>query len=270
MIQSDKLMSPSISIENMRCGFENRRSSYVFDNFSLAVTRGQIVAIVGRSGVGKSTLLRVIAGLHRSDLGEVSIGVQGESAGMSRIAYVPQSLGLFQRKTVLDNVLVAESVRRDSSLGYLRSRPSKLQRVARSQALATETLDAITALTNLEIAHVADKFPHELSGGQQQRVVLARAIATRSDVLLCDEPFSAFDDPLRVESRRLLRHVSVQSGATTLLVTHNLGDAIECADRIVVLAGSPAQIVADQLVTGETRSDPVEANALATRLRDAM
>ncbi len=252
----------SASLRDVTFGFAHVGQSPLVVDFSLEVPHGQRVAIVGRSGVGKTTLLRLVAGLEHASAGEIS--------RPERVAYVPQELGLFEYKTVLQNVQLTDQIQRAQVVDRAQSSRSRWSLSSRLEAARASTLRAITALTELQVAHLADRFPHELSGGQKQRVVLARAVAMQAALLLCDEPFSALDDHMRAESRLLLRTVVANHQTTTLLVTHNLNDAIDFADRIVVVTGRPIHLALDLEVAEADRSDEVRRAALVSRLRSAM
>ncbi|SCL31039.1 iron(III) transport system ATP-binding protein [Micromonospora nigra] len=184
----------------------------------LTVPSGLLTAVLGPSGCGKTTLLRCLAGFERVDAGEISIdGVPVASGGRHlpahrrRIAVVPQEGALFPHLSVADNV------------GY------GLDRAARRG----DRVEEVLALVGL--AGYGDRMPHQLSGGQQQRVAVARALAPRPSVVLLDEPFSALDAGLRAGLRHDVREALRTDGATGVLVTHDQGEALSVADRVVVL-----------------------------------
>jgi sulfonate transport system ATP-binding protein len=183
----------------------------VFSGLDLCVQRGETVAILGPSGCGKSTLLRCIAGLERPDAGDV------EASG--EVGYVFQEPRLFPWLTVAKNVAFA----------------------ARTPAERTRAEEAI-ALVGLGEAR--DRLPKHLSGGMAQRAALARALVRAPDVLLLDEPFAALDALRRLELRAALAEIIAKAHAAAILVTHDVDEAIALADRVLVLAGSPARFVA--------------------------
>jgi sulfate transport system ATP-binding protein len=188
------------------------------DGVSLTIPEGQLVALLGPSGSGKTTLLRIVAGLERPDSGRVSLnGVDMTSAPARdrRIGFVFQHYALFPHMTVAENVGFALKVR-----GVPRSE---------IEAAASELL-RLVRLEGFE-----RRLPSQLSGGQRQRVALARALASRPSVLLLDEPFGALDARVRQELRRWLRRLHDDAGVTSVFVTHDQEEALQVADRIVVM-----------------------------------
>ena len=192
----------------------------VLDGIELSVPAGTLTAVLGPSGGGKTTLLRLIAGFDRPDGGTVTIGgrdVAGPGFALApeerRIGYVTQEGNLFPHLTVAANI----------TFGLPR-------RARRARDRVAELLE----LVGLEPAH-ARRRPDELSGGQQQRVALARALAPRPGVLLLDEPFSSLDSELRQVTRRAVATALEVSGTTTILVTHDQAEALSMAARIAVM-----------------------------------
>jgi iron(III) transport system ATP-binding protein len=192
----------------------------VLDGVDLAVSPGSLTAVLGRSGCGKTTLLRLVAGFDRPDGGTVVLGgreVAGLRASMPpeqrRIGYVAQEGNLFPHLPVAANI----------TFGLPR-------RARRTRERVAELLE----LVGLD-ARYADRYPHELSGGQQQRVALARALAPRPAVMLLDEPFTALDVDLRESTRRAVAAALSAAGTTTLLVTHDQQEALSMADRVAVM-----------------------------------
>lgn len=197
---------------------------------------GELVALLGPSGCGKTTLLRIIAGLEQADAGHVII--RGEHATdldvrERNVGFVFQHYALFRHMTVFENVAFGLRVKPRSE------RPTE----AVIRARVKELLDLV------QLSHVADRHPTQLSGGQRQRVALARALAVQPKVLLLDEPFGALDAQVRKELRRWLRELHDELHVTSLFVTHDQEEALEVADRVVLMnagrveqIGTPAEV----------------------------
>jgi sulfate transport system ATP-binding protein len=192
----------------------------VLTDVSIDVASGSLTALLGPSGGGKSTLLRVIAGLEQPDSGTVLIsGVDATRFSPQRrnVGFVFQHYAAFKHMTVFRNVAFGLEVRKRPK-AEIRTRVMEL----------------------LELVHLesmADRYPSQLSGGQRQRMALARALAVEPQVLLLDEPFGALDAQVRKELRSWLRRLHDEVHVTTVFVTHDQEEAIEVADTIVVLAG---------------------------------
>ncbi|MDE2579139.1 MAG: ABC transporter ATP-binding protein [Hyphomicrobiales bacterium] len=217
-----------------------RQLSYRFDAnralgpVNVQIRRGERVAALGASGVGKSTLLALVAGLKSPTSGEIFIGgapVRGPSA---RATLMLQRPALLPWASVSENVALGLRFN-----GLARSEPQ------RAQARVADLLAAVG------LADRADALPHELSGGQQQRVALARALAPQPEVLLLDEPFSALDIPTREALRADVSRIAQKQGATLVLVTHDIADAVALCDRAIVLGGNPGRVTADMGVGDE-------------------
>src|SRR5690554_6894774 len=192
------------------------------DNVSLDFPTGELVALLGPSGCGKTTLLRIIAGLEFPDSGSVLF--HGEDATdvhvrERNVGFVFQHYALFRHMTVFDNVAFGLTVRPRAS------RPSKEDISRRVHEL----------LQLVQLDWLADRYPDQLSGGQRQRIALARALAVEPKVLLLDEPFGALDAKVRKDLRRWLRRLHDELHITSIFVTHDQEEAMEVADRIVVL-----------------------------------
>ena len=246
------------------------------DSVSLEIASGEFVTLVGASGCGKTTLLRIIAGFTMADSGELTInGRHLETLPPSKreIGFVFQSYALFPTQTIAQNIGFALRVR---------SRP-------RSEIDArVAELCELTRLGGLE-----KRYPHELSGGQQQRVALARALAPNPEILLLDEPLSALDAKIRAHLRAEVRGVVKQYGITTVYVTHDQEEALSMSDRIAVMdqgrirqLGDPVEVylkpasrfVADFIGTSNSLSGKaggngsvhVEGHEVAARVPDGL
>jgi sulfate transport system ATP-binding protein len=188
------------------------------DDVSLTVRDGSLTALLGPSGGGKSTLLRVIAGLEEPDAGHVRIGgedVTGRPVKDRGVGFVFQHYAAFKHMTVRENVGFGLSIRKTP-------KPELRARV-----------DELLALVHLD--GFADRYPHQLSGGQRQRMALARALAVQPRVLLLDEPFGALDAGVRRELREWLRRLHDEVHVTTIFVTHDQEEAMEVAEQIAVI-----------------------------------
>ena len=197
---------------------------HALNEVSLEVPSGGLVALLGPSGCGKTTLLRIVAGLDRADHGHILFDGEDMTAVHARdrrIGFVFQHYALFKHMTVRDNIAFGLTVR------ARRERPSKA-------AIATR-VDELLSLVQLE--NLGGRYPTQLSGGQRQRVALARALAVEPRVLLLDEPFGALDARVRKELRRWLRELHDSLHFTSLFVTHDLEEALEVADQVVVMNG---------------------------------
>ena len=215
-----------ISLSNINKQFGSFRALH---NVDLTIESGELIALLGPSGSGKTTLLRIIAGLDHADTGAVSFGGvdMGDTPLRERqIGFVFQHYALFKHMTVRDNISFGLSVRSRNK------RPAKPEIRRR----ANELLELV------QLAGLGDRFPHQLSGGQRQRVALARALAIEPRVLLLDEPFGALDAKVRKELRSWLRELHYKTGVTTIFVTHDQEEALELADRVVIMSqGAIAQ-----------------------------
>jgi sulfate transport system ATP-binding protein len=218
-------------------GARGMKKIQVLDDVSLKIDSGTLIALLGPSGSGKTTLLRILAGLEVADQGQVLF--DGRDVGRASVrdrgvGFVFQHYALFKHMTVRENVAFG-----------LRVLPRK-----------TRPADAVIRAKAEELLHLVhldgflDRHPAQLSGGQRQRVALARALAVEPKILLLDEPFGALDAKVRKELRRWLRDLHEKLHVTSILVTHDQDEALEVADRVVVMhegkihqAASPAELL---------------------------
>jgi len=194
----------------------------VLNDVSLRVEAGELIALLGPSGCGKTTLLRILAGLERPDEGRIFLHgteVTDQRITERRVGFVFQHYALFRHMTVAENVAFGLTVKPRGQ------RPS----AARIQEKVHELLRLV------QLQAMADRYPNQLSGGQRQRVALARALAVEPNLLLLDEPFGALDAKVRKELRRWLRRLHDDLHITGILVTHDQEEALEAADRVVVM-----------------------------------
>ncbi|MBJ6723646.1 sulfate/molybdate ABC transporter ATP-binding protein [Geomesophilobacter sediminis] len=223
----------SITVSNVSKSFGD---FHALKGIDLEVPSGELVALLGPSGCGKTTLLRIIAGLETPDTGNILFN--GEEATNRhvrdrQVGFVFQHYALFRHMTVFDNIAFGLTVRPK------KTRPSK-----------KEIREKVhTLLKLIQVEQMADRYPAQLSGGQRQRVALARALAVEPQVLLLDEPFGALDAKVRLELRRWLRRLHDEIHVTSVFVTHDQEEALEVADRIVVMnqgkieqQGTPSEV----------------------------
>ena len=243
-------MGPEIRFEQLVRRFG---ATPALEGIDLTLAPASFVALVGPSGSGKSTLLRCVNRLDEAAAGEGRLTIGGEdvsalpaAAVRRRIGYVFQSIGLFPHMTVAQNVAIG--------------------RRARGETLDPDEIAALLDQVGLPAAY-AERMPRALSGGEQQRVGLARALAIEPQVLLLDEPFAALDPVTRDALGKTVRAIHEARGTTTILVTHDMAEAMLLADRVVVL--SRGRIVADaspaELAAGRAGA---EAEALVAVARE--
>jgi osmoprotectant transport system ATP-binding protein len=250
-----------IAYANVAKRFDGGRVVAV-DNVSLAVAEGEFLAIVGGSGSGKTTLLRLANRLIEADGGTIT--VEGEDVRAAdpiglrrRIGYVFQSGGLFPHMSVADNIGITPQL-----LGWT------------AQGISAR-VDELLDLVRLERASYRDRLPHELSGGQRQRVGVARALAAKPRIVLMDEPFGALDPLTRDALGDDYRELHKKLGLTTVMITHDMTEAILLADRIAVMRsgnllaqGTPAELAASgDAYVGELLRTP---RRQAERLNEAL
>ncbi|WP_239025181.1 sulfate/molybdate ABC transporter ATP-binding protein [Rhodoligotrophos defluvii] len=210
----------AVTVEGVRKSFGDTPALH---DVSLAIRPGELIALLGPSGSGKTTLLRILGGLDEPSGGRVLFGDEDAlrlSVQERNVGFVFQHYALFRHMTVLDNVAFGLKVRPGGT------RPSR--RDIRERAL---NLIRLVQLEGFE-----KRYPAQLSGGQRQRVALARALAIEPRILLLDEPFGALDAKVRKDLRRWLRELHDQTGHTTVFVTHDQDEALELADRVVVMS----------------------------------
>lgn len=219
---------PQLDIRNLTVGYtmqRSRQAMVALNDVSFSVHTGEFVALVGPSGCGKTSLLNAIAGLVQPQAGVITLDERRVHGPGADRAMVFQSPALLPWRTVARNVAYG----------------MELQGMTRHQAepIARDYLSIVG------LQSFADSYPRELSGGMQQRVNLARALAVQPQVLLCDEPLSALDAQTREYMQAELQRIWLGRPMTTFYVTHNIGEAIFLADRVLVLSAGPGRLKAD-------------------------
>jgi len=229
-VSSSKANSPIVEFRGVTVRFG---SFTALHDVSFAIedapNRGEFITIVGPSGCGKSTILNLIAGFLQPTAGEVSVGGDSVSGPGRDRGMIFQQYSSFPHLTVFDNVLFGLKINKQET---------GLDHAARSSR-AKELIEQV-GLSGHE-----NKYPHQLSGGQQQRVAIARTLATEPRILLMDEPFSALDEPTRLEMQELLVGLWHRIQPTILCVTHSVTEAVYLGERLWILTHAPGQIAYD-------------------------
>jgi NitT/TauT family transport system ATP-binding protein len=219
---------PILTIRGVHQEFSARSGEVVvaLDNINLEIAAGEFVAFVGISGCGKTTLMKIVGGLISPTQGDITYKGERVTGPIDDLGIVFQKPVLLEWRTVLRNITLQTSMR---GLGS----------AAEQRRLAEDLLGRVG------LAGYGDRFPWELSGGQQQRVSLCRALVHNPGLLLMDEPFGALDALTREQLQRDLERMWLAQKPTVLFVTHDVGEAVCLADRVVVLAGKPGTVVAN-------------------------
>lgn len=219
-------MAPILTINDLSFHYD-ADSQPVFANLNLDIKKGEFVAIVGGSGVGKSTLLRCVADLAHSSGGQITLDIPKRDSARRR-AVVFQDGRLLPWKRLRENIAYG--------LNGLKLSPDE----------QTARTDEVVTLTRLD--ELADRWPHQLSGGQAQRAGIARALAVHPELLLMDEPFSAVDAITRRHLQEELLNIWQKTGSAVMFITHDIEEAVFLADRVVVMSGSPARVTFSQVI----------------------
>jgi nitrate/nitrite transport system ATP-binding protein len=227
----EKIMEKFVQIENVHMVFNTRGGRYVaLDNVSLNIREGEFVSIIGHSGCGKSTLLNLVAGLFAPTDGVLlANGREIAGPGPDR-AVVFQNHSLLPWLTCFGNVYLAV----ERVFGAAETRADLKRRTREALAL-------------VGLSHAEQKYPHEISGGMKQRVGIARALSMQPKVLLLDEPLGALDALTRANLQDELMRIVATAGSTTLMVTHDVDEAVLLSDRIVMMTNGPAATIGEIL-----------------------
>jgi NitT/TauT family transport system ATP-binding protein len=212
-------------------------------DISLDVAPGEFVAIIGQSGCGKSTLLSLISGILQPTGGEVRIDGRPVTGPSREVGYMLQQDYLFEWRTILDNALLGAEIQ-GADMRKARERATQL-------------------LTRYGLGAFLDHLPRQLSGGMRQRVALARTLTTEPDVVLLDEPFSALDSQTRLALADEVTDILRRERKTAILVTHDIGEAISMAERVIVMSRRPGRVKSNHVIrfasAGDARPAPLAA-----------
>lgn len=211
-------MNNLLEVKNISKNFHSvKGETKAIDNISFKVKEGEFIAIVGPSGCGKSTLLTILAKLTEPSSGSIRY-----DKNKPVIGYMLQEDALLPHLTILENVLLGLKIQ------------GKLDKKSKNKA--------ILLLEKYQLINFKDKLPRELSGGMKQRVALIRTLAINPDILFLDEPFSALDFSTRLKVSDDVYKIIKDTGKTVIMVTHDIGEAISMADRVIVLSKRPAKV----------------------------
>jgi NitT/TauT family transport system ATP-binding protein len=252
-------------IEISELTFTYPSSDAIFENFSWHVERGEAWSVIGPSGCGKTTLLMLIAGLRQPTAGSVLVDGERLERPRPRTGLILQEYGLLPWATVRDNAALGLKIRR------FYGPDGKHAPADENLSAPEERVDHW--LHRLGIAHVADQYPNQISGGQRQRTAIARTLALKPDLLLMDEPFGALDALTREDLQSLTLTLHAEHGLTTVLVTHNIEEAVTMGQKILVLNRPPNRqtVIVDNPTAGGADHRTSEAYfAHCNRLRELL
>jgi len=214
----------------------------LIEGLDIQVAPGEIVAILGPSGIGKSSLLRILAGLQKASAGVVLVDGEPIDGTHPRVAMAFQDPSLLPWLTLEKNVAFGLDFRHQPQL-----------------TSAERALRVTAAIQEVGLEHARLRMPAELSGGMAQRCALARCIARQPEVILLDEPFGALDEVTRASMQRLLLKLRADLGTAAVLITHDIDEALQVADRVVLLGGAPAHVIGEwHIAFSQPRDDLVE------------
>jgi NitT/TauT family transport system ATP-binding protein len=224
---SQRAATPKVELRAVSLRYFSREGeTEALTDISLAVAPGEFVALIGQSGCGKSTLLSLISGILKPTQGHVLVDGKPVAGPSRKVGYMLQQDYLLEWRTILENAVLG----------------AEIQGVDMTEARARAT----QLLTRYGLGQFLHHLPRELSGGMRQRVALARTLCTEPDVVLLDEPFSALDSQTRLALADEVTGILRREAKTTILVTHDIGEAISMAERVIVLSRRPGRVKSDR------------------------
>ena len=209
-----------LSIKNLSFNYPNNK---ILHDINIYVDKGEVVSILGGSGVGKTTLFNIIAGINPLQSGEISI--KGNTDYKGRVSYMLQKDLLLEHKTIIQNITL----------------PLLIRKISKKDAEE----EAIKSLKLFNLYEYKDKYPSELSGGMRQRIALLRTYMFKEELFLLDEPFSALDAITKISLHSWYLEINNKLDLTTLLITHDIDEAIDLSDRIYIIKNKPGEIVSE-------------------------
>jgi NitT/TauT family transport system ATP-binding protein len=230
---TSKAVSPTVELLDVHLRYFSRDGEIeALKGISLSIAPGEFVAIIGQSGCGKSTLLSLISGILKPTKGSVLVDGELIIGPSRKVAYMLQQDYLFEWRTILENAVLGAEIQ-NANMTLARRRATQL-------------------LTRYGLGQFLHYLPRQLSGGMRQRVALARTLCTEPEVVLLDEPFSALDSQTRIALADEVAEILRREGKTAILVTHDIGEAISMAERIIVLSRRPGQVKSEHRICFST------------------
>ena len=221
--------SPKVELRDVNLRYFSREGeTEALKDISISVAPGEFVAIIGQSGCGKSTLLSLISGILKPTGGSVLVDGKPVTGPSRTVGYMLQQDYLFEWRTILENTLLGAEIQ-GADMTRARERATAL-------------------LTRYGLGQFLHHLPRQLSGGMRQRVALARTLCTEPDIVLLDEPFSALDSQTRLALADEITMILRREGKTAILVTHDIGEAVSMAERVIVLSRRPGRLKSDHAI----------------------